>query len=314
MAVPNAPTEGSGDKVLFAVYDSSGTNAAALIHAVATKTLNSETIGWLATATHKDLATFVASDAVVLAAGYDGTLVRKILVDGSGRQIISGEIVDNAAFTDGTTRVLPAGFIFDEVAGTALTENDTAAARVNANRAQVLAIEDGSTRARYASVSTSGGLAVEKRDAVVRVAATPTVSNGSIYAAKDAIGALLTFTGAVRANGATGTLSAVQIVDKGQQMAALDLVLFDSSITAPTDNAIFAPTDAEVALCVGVVPILTTDYADFSTNSIATKANLGLTFKAGSGTSSLFGVLVSRGTPTYTSTSDIVVTLTIQQN
>jgi hypothetical protein len=57
-----------------------------------------------------------------------------------------GQLVDNAAFTDGTTRLNMAGFIFDETAGTALTENDGAAARVDAKRAQVMVIEDVSTR------------------------------------------------------------------------------------------------------------------------------------------------------------------------
>jgi hypothetical protein len=38
----------------------------------------------------------------------------------------SQKVVDNAGFTDGTTPVQPSGYIFDEVAGTALTENDAA--------------------------------------------------------------------------------------------------------------------------------------------------------------------------------------------
>ncbi len=70
-------------------------------------------------------------------------------------------LVDNAAFTDGTTRVVVGGFIYDEVAGTALTENDTAAARVNANRAQVAAIEDGATRGRYVTVTASNALKID---------------------------------------------------------------------------------------------------------------------------------------------------------
>lgn len=57
-----------------------------------------------------------------------------------------GNIVDNAAFTDGTTRLMPAAYIFDEVAGTALTENDAAAARIDSKRAQIGVIEDATTR------------------------------------------------------------------------------------------------------------------------------------------------------------------------
>lgn len=70
-----------------------------------------------------------------------------------------GNIVDNTAFVDGTTRLSPNGYIYDEVAGTALTENDAAAARININRAQVQAIEDGVTRGRYATVTVENGLA-----------------------------------------------------------------------------------------------------------------------------------------------------------
>jgi len=55
-------------------------------------------------------------------------------------------IIDNNIFTDGTTRVQPSGYIFDEVAGTALTEDDAAAARIDSKRAQIITIEDGTTR------------------------------------------------------------------------------------------------------------------------------------------------------------------------
>lgn len=67
-------------------------------------------------------------------------------------------ITDNAAFTDGTTKTNIAGFIFDETAGTALTENDAAAARVDSKRSQVGVIEDATTRGQRASVSAAGAL------------------------------------------------------------------------------------------------------------------------------------------------------------
>lgn len=64
-------------------------------------------------------------------------------------------IADNAGFTDGTSKLFPAGYVFDEVAGTALTENDVAAARINAQRAAVTVLEDGATRGRYATVKAA---------------------------------------------------------------------------------------------------------------------------------------------------------------
>ena len=88
--------------------------------------------------------------------GYNGTTWDRVRTANTGRlqvDVITGGggtpaniIVDNAAFTDGTTSIGMAGYIFDETAGTALTENDGAAARIDSKRAQVIAIEDATTR------------------------------------------------------------------------------------------------------------------------------------------------------------------------
>lgn len=95
-----------------------------------------------------------------------------------------GNVVDNAAFTDGTSRVSMSGYILDETAGTALTENDAAAARVDSKRAQVMVIEDVTTRGttNRASVNTSLGLSV-----------TPTPhTSGGVSVATGSIGATVT--------------------------------------------------------------------------------------------------------------------------
>jgi len=72
----------------------------------------------------------------------------------------SEKVTDNAAFTDGTTKVQPAGFIYDEVAGTALTENDAGAARMDVKRAQVLVVEDATTRGQRQAVNSGGAAEV----------------------------------------------------------------------------------------------------------------------------------------------------------
>lgn len=68
---------------------------------------------------------------------------------------VQGPILDNAPFTDGTTPVMPAGYILDEVAGTALTENDVAAARIDSKRAQIMVMEDSATAGRRVRVAAS---------------------------------------------------------------------------------------------------------------------------------------------------------------
>jgi hypothetical protein len=70
----------------------------------------------------------------------------------------AGNVVDNAAFTDGTTTVFMQGYIFDDVAGTALTENDAAAARIDSKRAVVIVGEDATTRTQKWAISAAGAL------------------------------------------------------------------------------------------------------------------------------------------------------------
>lgn len=204
------------------------------------------------------------------------------------------------------------GLGITEGAGKTVATDDLTADGTIGGHVQLVKLIDGTDGGNTRSVVNARGLQVDPRLKAVRIQLTPTVSASSIYAAKDAVGGLLTFTNAVRASGGSGVIETVTIEDKGQQMAWLDLVLFAASIGAPTDNNIFAPSDAELLDCVGTISIYSGDYADFSTNSIATKNNVGLEFVL-SGTS-LYGALVARGTPTYTGTSDIIVTLTILQD
>ncbi len=116
----------------------------------------------------------VASPTVPQAAGflygYNGTTWDRVRTANTGRlqvDVITGGggtpaniLVDNNAFTDGTSSVGVAGYIFDETAGTALTENDTAAARIDSKRAQVHVIEDATTRGQRLAVDASGRASV----------------------------------------------------------------------------------------------------------------------------------------------------------
>lgn len=98
--------------------------------------------------------------AVLMMGGSDGTNAQRIKTDTSGnvQTADTQTITDNAAFTDGTSKVLMAGYAFDETAGTALTENDAAAARIDSKRAQVLVLEDATTRGQRAAVSSAGAV------------------------------------------------------------------------------------------------------------------------------------------------------------
>lgn len=148
---------------------------------------------------------------------------------------------------------------------------------------------------------------------------TPTVSTTPAYTSGDCIGGLQTISNAARANGAGGVINSIRILDKTQaQRAAMDLLFFSSSVSSAGDNAAAAFSDADMANLVAIVSILTTDYntawAGTPLNSIAfkpdTKTNtlpvsMAIPYFCASGTS-LYVQAVSRGTPTYTSTTDLV--------
>lgn len=113
-----------------------------------------------------------------------------LTVDNAGTFAVqdSEKIADNAGFTDGTSKVQPVGYIFDESAGTALTENDAAAARIDSKRAQVSVIEDETTRGRRATVTAGNALKVDASSVAVPVtdnSGSLTVDNNGTFAVQD---------------------------------------------------------------------------------------------------------------------------------
>jgi hypothetical protein len=189
-------------------------------------------------------------------------------------------------------------------AGTAVAADDVSS--VYYQKVKLDVGGDGATVPVIGGASASGLLPVGGK--CVAISQTPTIGTGA-YVAKDAVGGLLEFANAARVSGGSITVDTVVVVDKAQVMLILDLVLFNVTLTAPTDSSVFDPTDAELATCIGVVPITT--WADFSDNSMATRANIGLTGVL-NGTS-LFGVLVARSGGSLTN-GDITVIVTVTQN
>lgn len=143
--------------------------------------------------------------------------------------------------------------------------------------------------------------------------ATPTIST-SAYTSGYQMGGILTFANMVRVSGSTAVMMSVQIVDGSKQNAQLSLFLFNASPTiTSSDQQAFAMTTANLkSQCIGTVEIAATNYSSLSANSIATVAAIAMPYKLAA--TSLFGVLVSRGTPTYASSSDIQITMEALQD
>lgn len=199
-------------------------------------------------------------------------------------------MVDNVSITPGSGAIIAA----DDVSS-ALYQ-----------RVKLVDSTDGSADA----MPTNGTWGLHVRPGIAaRLSQTPTIST-SIYAAGDAVGGLLTFSNAARTSAGGLRIKQVIIVDKDAEMAPMTLALFDRIITPSSDNAVFDPTDADLANLVALIPIGT--YTAFNDNAIGRSADLDIPVKL-TGGPDMFGQLSTHGTPTYTATSDIIIIVSVIQ-
>ncbi len=139
----------------------------------------------------------------------------------------------------------------------------------------------------------------------ITISQTPTVTAGA-YAANDAVGGLLTFADAARAAGMGGVIKNLLIVDDNGQDAIMELWLFRETFVAMADNAPWAPSEADLRKLVGIVSTADGAWYDAGTPSVGqVEASKEYTCVG----TSLFGQLVTRGTPTPLNTDDVTVIL-----
>ncbi len=133
------------------------------------------------------------------------------------------------------------------------------------------------------------------------------------YASGDYVGqsnSPMVFPGSFRLGGpSTGILQSAILIDKAAQSVAAELWLFSQNVSAPLDSAAWTITDGEVQSLLGVIPFST--YYASAANSVSPVSAIGLPVYASTpGDSSLIGVIVTRGAPTYASL-DLTVVLAI---
>ena len=138
-----------------------------------------------------------------------------------------------------------------------------------------------------------------------RYKVTPTVTAGA-YTANDVVGGLLTF-GGLR----NGTLQAITICDNATQAVNYLLVLFESAPTDISDNATFDIADADLDKIIYQDSLTSaSERQAFTDNSYHYLYGLSVPLWSAGGT--VYGFLITTGTPTYAATSDITVTLQVK--
>ena len=156
----------------------------------------------------------------------------------------------------------------------------------------------------------SAGSLITRGPISIRVTSTQTVT-AAAYSSGNCVGGKITFSNAVRVAGQGGVIAGVTIRDKAGQNVPYDLFLFDAdpTNTTITDKIAVAINTADLAKVIGVVSLTGIVLGAASTMGVLTNAP-SLGFKLGSGTT-MYGILVTRGAPTYASTSDVSIDLTI---
>ena len=142
------------------------------------------------------------------------------------------------------------------------------------------------------------------------ISQTPTITAGA-YAANDAVGGLLTFAGAALLEGRGGLIKDMLILDDAGQDAELELWLFNATFTAMADNDAWAPSEADLRKLVGIISTAGGAYFAAGTPSAARVEASQRYDLAGT---SLFGQLVTRGTPTYVAIDDVTVIIGVIQD
>lgn len=147
------------------------------------------------------------------------------------------------------------------------------------------------------------------------VAVTPTVVATPDYTTGMTMGGIMTFASILRATGKTAYAVSLRVITKIANTAALDAFVFSASPTASTttDNAAFLLSATDAPALMGVISLATTDWVSGgSAISVGYKeARIPIT---GAAATSLYVVLVARGTFNLGSTSDLIVALSTDQN
>jgi hypothetical protein len=164
-------------------------------------------------------------------------------------------------------------------------------------------------------------MAVLERKAKVAALLSLTNSSSPAYAVGDQIDGLQQITNAVDASGDTATIQSVTIVDKDSVSSVLDILFFnDQPTVSSADNVSLNISDADMQeKFLGSVRIAAADYITTAANSVATVKNIGLVVNSvksatnANGTS-IWAILRSAGTPTWTGTQSLTLRIGIAQD
>lgn len=150
------------------------------------------------------------------------------------------------------------------------------------------------------------------------VCATPTVDTAA-YSSGDLIGGKLTFTNLLRPSVGSGYVMGVTIKDLAAQASDLDVILFETnpSNTTFTDQAAFDIADGDLAYAKTPISLGSSSRFAFNDNSVHAIGSISMPIRARTSSAlsgTVYGALVSRGTPTFATAADVTVCVWVLQD
>lgn len=141
-----------------------------------------------------------------------------------------------------------------------------------------------------------------------KVAVTPTITSGSAYTSGNLVGPLLTFANVFDSSN-SGIIQSIRVKCKSVQTASLKMYFLTATASGGTLTDKTAPSIAAADITNLLGPFAL-GAADSGLGTETTWVLDGVGAAVVSASTSLFGLLVVTGTPTFASTSDIIVEIT----
>jgi hypothetical protein len=233
------------------------------------------------------LADYVVSSDEVTIDGVLAQVQRVKLFRGANGATVPLDVAEDVAHADGDTGIMLLGV--REYAG-AGTDGDYSALTTDSAGRQVV-----NPRPDLQEIIvTSAGLTIAT----------------TAYTAGDQLGTILTFANAARVSGGGGYITGISVVSAQDAVGAMDLVIFDRSVTLAADNAAFAISDADALFLHKIIPLA--GAWDIGNNRTGQLLECRIPFTCNS--TSLFAALITRAGHTFfAAVGDLQITLLIER-
>ena len=147
------------------------------------------------------------------------------------------------------------------------------------------------------------------KTAIVEI--TPVVTAASAYATNNVVGGVLTLNSALL-SAQSGVIQSIRLRSKSSQLAGFRLYIFRSiPTTVFTDHAAPAINQTDIAFIVDTFVLASPDSSlgTYTFYSLNTSSSVVVATST-----TLYGVLITTGTPTFTTTSDLTLSIGILQD